>query len=88
MSVFVDDMRANFGRMIMCHMSAHTTEELNDMADKIGVQRKWIQKAGTPQEHFDICLAAKTKAITFGAVEITWDDTCNFMYWKATGIVR
>jgi hypothetical protein len=35
-------MRAPFGRMIMCHMFADTTEELNDMADKIGVAGKWI----------------------------------------------
>jgi hypothetical protein len=62
-SVYVDDMRAGFGRMVMCHMVADTHRELVEMADKIGVQRKWIQKPGTRYEHFDVALAAKAKAI-------------------------
>ena len=47
MTVYVDNMQAPFGRMKMCHMVADTSEELLAMADKIGVQRKWLQKAGT-----------------------------------------
>ena len=71
MAVYVDDMNAKFGRMIMCHMLADSTEELLDMADKIGVARKWIQKPGTPSEHFDVCKSAKAKAIANGAKQIT-----------------
>lgn len=70
--VYVDNMNARFGRMIMCHMIADTKEELLQMADKIGVQRKWIQDAGTYLEHFDISLGCKKKAIAFGAKQITW----------------
>ena len=51
MPVYVDNMKAQFGRMIMCHMVADTDEELHAMAAKIGVQRKWHQKAGTPHSH-------------------------------------
>jgi hypothetical protein len=40
------------------------------MADKIGVQRKWIQDYDTPREHFDICLTKRAKAVKLGAVEI------------------
>jgi hypothetical protein len=72
--VYVDNMNMPFGRMIMCHMIADTTEELLDMADKIVVQRKWIQYAGTNKEHFDICLEKKKLAIDFGAIEISWRD--------------
>jgi DNA/RNA endonuclease G (NUC1) len=71
MSVYVDDMKAQFGRMNMCHMIADSTDELVAMADKIGVARKWIQKAGTAREHFDICMSKKELAIAYGAVQIT-----------------
>lgn len=70
MSVYVDDMRAQFGRMIMCHMLADTDEELHTMADKIGVARRWHQKAGTYQSHYDIALTKRALAVANGAVEI------------------
>ena len=70
-SVYVDDMRAGFGQMIMCHMIADTTEELVEMAVAIGVKTKWIQKPGTYAEHFDICLTKRAEAVKQGAVEIT-----------------
>ena len=57
--------------MKMCHMVADTTEELLEMAKKIGVKTKWIQEAGTHQEHFDICLSKKKLALELGAKEIT-----------------
>lgn len=74
MAVYIDDMEAAFGRMVMCHMVADSREELDAMADKIGVQRKWIQKAGTYLEHYDVCLAKRKLAIKHGAVEITWNQ--------------
>jgi hypothetical protein len=67
-------MEAQFGRMIMCHMIADTTEELLEMADKIGVQRKWIQYPGTFREHFDIAKDKKRKALLYGAKLITWTE--------------
>ena len=72
MPVYVDDMRAPFGRLIMCHMVADTEEELLAMADKIGVQRKWHQYPGTVKSHFDICLSKKALAIQHGAAEIDY----------------
>lgn len=74
MSVYVDDMAAPFGRMLMCHMLADTTEELLEMADKIGLQRKWIQHAGTHREHFDIGRAKKELAIQHGAKAVTMGE--------------
>ncbi|MBV7408712.1 DUF4031 domain-containing protein [Maritimibacter sp. DP1N21-5] len=71
MTVYVDTMRASFGRMKMCHMIADSTEELIAMADLIGVDRKWIQNAGTPREHFDIALSKRKQAVALGAVEVS-----------------
>lgn len=72
MAVYVDDMNAPFGRMLMCHLIADTTAELLAMVDKIGVQRKWIQDAGTHREHFDIAQSKKKLAIQHGAVEVEY----------------
>lgn len=74
MSVYVDDMAAPFGRMVMCHLLADSTEELLAMADRIGVSRKWIQKPGTPYEHFDLCRSKRKLAVEAGAVEVTIRD--------------
>lgn len=74
MTVYVDSMRAPFGRMVMCHMVADTTQELLAMAKKIGVNKKWLQHAGTHREHFDICKSKRVLAVQAGAKEITWRD--------------
>lgn len=71
MAVYVDDMRAPFGRMVMCHMIADSHDELVAMAQRIGVAPKWIQQAGTYSEHFDVCLSARVKAVAVGAIELT-----------------
>jgi hypothetical protein len=81
MAVYVDDPVWPFGRMMMCHMFADTTEELLAMADAIGVARKWIQKPGTWREHFDICKSKRELAIRRGAravdsgelIELRWN---------------
>jgi hypothetical protein len=71
MAVYVDHASHAYGRMIMCHLLADSTEELFAAADAIGVQRKWIQNAGTPAEHFDICQAKRALAVKAGAIEVT-----------------
>lgn len=68
-TVYVDDVRHSFGRMKMCHMWADTEEELLAMVDKIGVQRKWIQRPPKASwVHFDISLSKKALALKAGAV--------------------
>jgi len=73
-SVYVDDMRANYGRMVMCHMVADSESELLAMADKIGVARRWHQFPGTPKSHFDIALSKRRIAVAHGAIEISQRD--------------
>lgn len=80
MPVYVDDMylapMGEFGRMKMCHMIADTREELDSMADKIGVARKWIQYPTNPHKiHYDIAMSKRALAVKYGAVPITWRDT-------------
>lgn len=73
MAVYVDDFETTgmtYRGMKMCHMIADTRDELLEMVDKIGVQRKWIQAYGTAREHFDICLSKKKLAIKHGAIAI------------------
>lgn len=67
--VYVDDMRARYGRLVMCHMMADTDEELCDMADKIGVAQKWHQG-----DHFDICKSKRQLAVALGAKEVSQRD--------------
>ncbi len=69
MAIYVDDMRAPIGCMIMCHMVADRRAELFAMAAEIGVAGKWVQQALTPEEHFLICLSKRARAVMLGAVE-------------------
>ncbi|AOO80742.1 DUF4031 domain-containing protein [Bosea vaviloviae] len=78
MTVYVDDARHQFGRMIMCHMWADSLEELLEMASRIGLDSNWIQGHPTLSEgkarkaswlHFDISLTMKAMALLAGAVQ-------------------
>lgn len=72
MTVYVDDMRAPYGRMIMGHMIADTDDELHAMAQRIGIARKWWQSPEkTSGSHYDIALSKKAMAVKLGAKEIT-----------------
>lgn len=71
MPVYVDDMRAPFGRMVMCHMVADTEAELHAMADRIGVARRWYQYPHSRWPHYDIALSKRALAVAAGAIEIT-----------------
>ena len=72
MTVYVDDMQAQFGRMRMCHMLADTDDELHAMADRIGVARRWHQAPPKHDSHYDIALSKRAQAVANGAVPITY----------------
>lgn len=70
--VYVDDMRARYGRMVMCHLLADTDEELHAMAARIGVARRWHQAPPKHDSHYDIALSKRALAVAAGARQITW----------------
>lgn len=82
MAVYVDDMKAAYGRMKMCHMLADTDEELHAMAARIGVARRWWQSPEkTSGSHYDIALSKRALAFASGAIEITWRQA-GAMNWR------
>lgn len=86
MSVYVDDMYkislGQFGRMKMSHLVADSTNELLEFVDKIGAQRKWIQDAGKPTEHFDISKAKRDLAIKTGAVQVPMRKLASLVVYR------
>lgn len=68
MPVYVDNMRAPYRGMKMCHMVADSMAELLDMADKIGMHRKWFQPLSHP--HFDVSLTKRASAVAHGAIQV------------------
>ena len=69
MTVYVDNPRLPFGRMLMAHMMSEDLVELHAMASEIGIARRHFQG-----DHYDVCLAKRALAIEHGAVEVTSRD--------------
>lgn len=77
--VYVGTRKWRYGYMLMSHMAATTLEELHQMADKLGIDRKHFQdKPGQP--HYDICQTRKALAIDYGAVLVKDSEIINL--WK------
>lgn len=84
MAVYVDDAYIPYGNMIMCHMMADTLDELHEMADKIGINRKWFQnKKRFP--HYDICKSKRLLAVKMGAKEVTSRELVKMLTVKRNG---
>lgn len=69
MTVYVDDVRHRFGRMIMCHLWADSLDELHAFASRLGLKRAWFQQPPKASWcHYDISLGKKRQALELGAV--------------------
>lgn len=69
MAVYIDGERNGFGRMVMCHMFADSVAELQEFADKIGMDRNWFQPLSFP--HYDVSLSRRARAVQLGAIEVS-----------------
>ena len=74
MAVYVDNAFIPYGRMVMSHMMADELSELHEMADSIGLQRRWFQGKGHSIPHYDVSKAYRDKAIENGAIAVDCDD--------------
>lgn len=76
MAVYIDDMqrRARVGRLTATwsHLMADTHAELLAFARELGLNPRWIQRAGTPLEHFDVTEPKRQQALRLGAVPIRY----------------
>lgn len=69
MTVYIDDVRHPFGRMVMCHLWADSLDELLAFVDQIGLPRRWLQQPPKASwVHFDVSLSLKAKALARGAI--------------------
>ena len=82
MSVYVDNAKHRYGRLILCHMFADTTEELLAMTEKIGVATCWVQAADTTHEHFDICKTKRALTVSHGAIQVTLGELARMLAEK------
>ena len=82
MSVYVDNafIQAsvpNGGRTVTskwCHMTADSREELDDMAELIGLRLRWIQHPDEWHEHYDVTVSRRAAAVKAGAIEVDWGE--------------
>lgn len=66
--VYVGKNEYAYGRMIMSHMSSPDLEELHEMADRLGLKRKWFQNDSKNwHPHYDVSKGFKQRAIEYGA---------------------
>lgn len=69
-----------------CHLMCDGDDaELVAFAERIGLQARWIQDAGTERGHFDVTEPKRHAAVKAGAVEISWHDLAALMDARRAG---
>jgi hypothetical protein len=78
MTIYVDDMQRTATVQGLArswsHLIADDPDELRAFARRLGLSQSWIQKPGTFREHFDVTAGIREKAISMGAVPISYFD--------------
>ena len=80
MTLYVDDMKAPLGRMLMSHLIADTPEELLRAADRLGLRRSYIQHPCTWKEHLDVSQSKRQEALRLlDAREVTMRELATML---------
>lgn len=71
MAIYVDGLHYPGHGRRWCHLVADSIEELDAMAETLGLRAEWKEDAGTPREHFDLPASHRALALAHGAVPVT-----------------
>lgn len=76
MTVYVDDfdVAARVGTLSRrwSHLVADTPDELRNFGRRLRLPLSWIQKSGTPLEHFDVTSSVRRRAVALGAEPVDY----------------
>lgn len=82
MSCYVDALRsypeAGLRYSEFCHLLADTREELDAMADRIGMPRRFLQDHPW-RWHYDLPEPLRAKAVAAGAVEVSMRQVADLL---------
>lgn len=56
-------------------------EELVAFGQTLGLKVEWLQRVGTPREHFDLPVETRAKAIAMGAVAVSPQELVRRCVW-------
>lgn len=79
MSVYVDLCNYSSNGRKWGHLVADTEEELHELAEAIGLKRKWFQNRPGGIPHYDVTRSKRDKAIKAGAKEINYNEMKEFI---------
>lgn len=79
--IYVDDMRAAYGRLRLSHMIGDSDAELHAFADALGLARRHFQG-----DHYDIGAALRVRAFNLGARAITLRQAGAMMALRRRGL--
>jgi len=87
--IYVDNAQIPYGRMKMCHLFGDSTEELLAMAKTIGLPKTaTLQNPGQPNEHIDLSMTYRDKAIKAGAVEVSSRELVKLIRMRRTALEK
>jgi hypothetical protein len=89
LTCYVDAVRSYPGRGLrhteFCHLLADTREELHDMADALGIPRRFFQDHAW-RWHHDLPEHLRARAVALGAREVTMHEVGELLRRRRAGL--